>query len=227
MDIYIDIETAATRRADILKRVIDDIKPPATYKKPESIAEWWNTQGQAAQDDAISKTALSGTWGELFCIGFAVGDRDVQVIHNPSEQSLIEDFEHLLGEEVIRCNNDRGFVADSFTFVGHNIEFDLRFIWQRARVTGAMFNLELPLDRYPKASPYRYDTMIEWAGYGNRIKQSDLELAFNLERNDPLPNGGADVHVALQSGRHDDVFAHCYEDVRLLRLIHKRMIGIS
>jgi hypothetical protein len=226
MNIYIDIETSATHRTDIIDRVCSEIRPPATYKKAESIAEWWQTQGGAAKEEAISKTALNGAWGELFCLGFAVESRDVQIVHHASEQTLLQNFEALLKDEIAACNEEREFKADRFTFVGHNVEFDLRFIWQRARITGAAFNVELPLDRYPKASPYRYDTMIEWAGYGNRIKQSDLELAFNLERNDPLTRGGADVHEALKAGREEDVFAHCREDIRLLREIHLRMIGL-
>ena len=225
MNIYIDIETRATRRADIMERVTADVRPPGTLKKADSIAAWWTENGDAAKDEALAKTGLNGAYGEVFCIGFAINDADIQIVHHDDEKALLEEFQNSLNAEILRDDTANGWTSDLHIFIGHNVEFDLRFIWQRAKVTGATFNVTLPLERYSRTSPYRYDTMTEWAGYGNRIKQSDLELAFGLERNDPLPHGGADVHQAIKDGRIGDVFEHCHEDIRLLREIHKRMTG--
>jgi uncharacterized protein YprB with RNaseH-like and TPR domain len=64
--------------------------------------------------------------------------------------------------------------------------------------------------------------MKEWAGYGNRISQANLELALGIERADPL-SGGAEVFKAYQEGRIEDIKAHCKQDVENLRTIYRRM----
>jgi len=223
MNIYLDIETAATTREDIIARVTADIRPPANYKKEESIKEWWASQGEAAKQEAISKTALSGLWGHIVAIGFALNDGEPHVVTANDEASLIEGFEMMLRAEVESELGPHGIGWEHRAlWIGHNIEgFDLRYIWQRARIVGAQFSISLPVERQYAAR--RFDTMVEWAGWGNRVKQRDLELAFGLERNDPLENGGADVHQALQEGRIKDVVAHCREDIRLVREIYKRI----
>jgi len=111
-------------------------------------------------------------------------------------------------------------------WIGHNvIDFDLRFIWQRALINNAHLPFALPIGKpsYGRG-PYAYDTMREWAGFKGTVKQTDLELAFGLTRTDPLVNGGADVFTAYGEGRVEDVKAHCSEDVRLLRELYRRMV---
>jgi hypothetical protein len=225
--IYIDIETAATTREDVIARVTADIRPPANYKKEESIKEWWATQGEAAKTEAISRTALTALHGSIIAIGYAVDDLEPHVITG-AEPELISTFATMLNNDIETANSDiKNLMSEAFydsaTWIGHNIDgFDLRYIWQRCKILGIKLPFVLPLDRYPRG-PFRYDTMTEWAGFGNRVKQRDLELAFGLERNDPLENGGADVHQALQEGRIKDVVTHCKEDIRLVREIYKRM----
>jgi hypothetical protein len=224
MHIYIDIETAATTREDIIARVTDDIGPPSNYGA-DAAAKWWKEKGIAAKAKAVSETALSGLWGSIIAIGFAVDDGEPHVVTADTEAALIEGFEMMLRSEVDTAHGTGSRMAmwDSRAcWVGHNIEaFDLRYIWQRSRITGAELTLPLPLRR--QDSHRRFDTMLEWAGWGNRVAQRDLELAFGLERNDPLERGGADVHQALQEGRLRDVVAHCKEDIRLVREIHRRL----
>lgn len=220
LNIFLDIETAATTREDIIARVTADVRPPANYKNAEAINKWWAENGEAQRVEAVSKTALSGLWGSVIAIGYAVNDGEPHVITADTEAGVLTGFEMMLSSEMhsIVSWEQRAL------WIGHNIEaFDLRYLWQRARITGADFTLRLPYQRY--SSSQRYDTMLEWAGWGNRVKQTDLELAFGLERSDPLQHGGADVHQALQEGRLEDVVAHCKEDIRLVREIYKRMRG--
>ena len=222
MKIYLDIETAATTREDIIARLTADIRPPSNYKSEEAISKWWRENGESARQDAISKTALNGLWGRIIAIGFAVEDGDPHVVTADDEAALIETFEMLLRAEMAQLGPHGQGWEHRAVWVGHNIEaFDLRYIWQRAKITGAAFSIPLPLDRMRASN--RFDTMLAWAGWGNRVKQRDLEMAFGLDRTDPLEHGGADVHQALQEGRLADVVAHCKEDIRLVRELHRRM----
>lgn len=219
MNIYLDIETRASSRAAVHARVTAAVKPPANYKKPETIAQWWAGEGDAAKAEAIARTALDGTWGEIICIGWAVDDGRVLVTTGGAESELIEAWAETLESYI----NELSATSQSWdlraTWVGHNVQdFDLRFLWQRCVVSGIKLPFRLPLERYPKG-PWLYDTMKEWSGFNKFVKQTDLELAFGLARTDPLERGGADVAGADMA----DVVAHCTEDVRLLREIHGRM----
>lgn len=227
MRIYLDIETSATSRQDIRDRVVADVRPPANYKSADALMKWEVEKGAPEREEAIARTALNGTWGELLVIGFAVEDRPPIVLpREDTEHDLLDDWCDVLEAEVKSVpTGSRANWDLRATWIGHNVEsFDLRFLWQRSRILGVKLPFLIPLDRYPKG-PLRFDTMTEWAGYGGRIKQADLELSFGLTRTDPLANGGADVHKAFAEGRLDDVVAHCHEDVRLLREIHKRMVA--
>jgi hypothetical protein len=226
MDIFLDIETIPTSRDDIRARVSADVAPPGQYKKPESIAQWWAAYGDLEREEAIAKTALSGTFGEIFCIGYAVEDGPVHVVSrgDGTERSVLEDFAKSLPLAVER--HDGPPTHDAMweyraRWIGHNIEdFDLRFLWQRAIVNGLRLPFRLPLERYPKA-PTRFDTMREWAGWSGRIKQTELELALGIARVDPIT--GADVWTHYKAGDYAAIVAHCEEDVRCLREIYNRM----
>lgn len=215
--IFLDIETRACSRISVRERVAADIAPPGNYKSAEAISKWWAETGAAKRAEAIERTALDGTWGEIVCIGYAVGDGMVSVCIADTEADTLRQFVSALEMSL----HDEAAWQRRACYVGHNVAaFDLRFIWQRSRIHGIALP-DWPLERYPRG-PYVYDTMTEWCGWNGRIRQADLELAFGLERNDPL-EGGADVAAALEAGRLDDVYAHCREDVRLLREIYRRM----
>jgi hypothetical protein len=217
--IFLDCETRACSRISVRERVAADIAPPGNYKSAEAIAKWWSETGNAKRAEAVERTALDGTWGEIVCIGLAVKDGPVSIIGG-SELAILRS---LNAELQMACDGEAAWQRRA-CYVGHNVAaFDLRFIWQRSRIHGIALPV-WPLERYPRG-PYVYDTMTEWAGFGGRISQRNLELAFGLERTDPLENGGADVAAALDAGRVKDVYAHCREDVRLLREIYRRMSG--
>ena len=222
MNIFLDIETKPTSRKDIQERLIATVKYPTNYKSSEAIAKWWAENGEAQKAAAVGETALNGLWGEICCIGWAIEDGPVMVTLAITERDTLS----LWAKDFLEAM--RGFLPDGgfpqwdsrATWIGHNVQdFDLKFLWQRLVVQNLHLGFRLPLDRYPRG-PWLYDTMKEWAGYGKYVKQTDLELAFNLTRNDPLKNGGADIAAADIT----DICTHCSEDVRLLREIHKRMV---
>ena len=226
LEIFIDIETLPTSNQAIRDRAAANITPPGNYKKPESIDAWWKETGDQLKIDAGNKTALDGTWGEVLMIGVAVNDDPVQVLVRAStEYNLLEGFGAFLESACQDKIQFSAFWENKATWIGHNLQdFDLRFLWQRTKVNNVKLPFKIPVGK-PNYSngPYVYDTMKEWAGYGNRIKQTDLELAFGIARDDEIT--GADVARMYAEGKVDVIEKHCRQDVENLRTIYRRMCG--
>lgn len=224
IEIFLDLECIPTSRQEIIDRVVADVAPPGNYKKEETIAQWWASEGDAKKREAISRTALDGTWGEIICIGLAVNDEPAEVFsRGMTEADLLNTFGLMLDSKCKKADRSDEMWQVVARWIGHNIiDFDLRFLWQRSKLLGAKFPFNLPTQRYDS---HVYDTMQQWAGYKDRISQKDLELAFGLTRDDPLPMGGADVFQAYQEGRIEDIKEHCRLDIENLRQIYKRMVA--
>jgi hypothetical protein len=222
IEIFIDIETIPTSRADIQARCVAEISPPGNYKKPETIAQWWASEGDAKKAEAVERTALDGTWGEIICIGLAVNDDPAEVFSRAlTEADLLNTFALMLDSKCRKAVSSGDMWQLVARWIGHNIiDFDLRFLWQRSKLLGARFPFTLPVHKNANGV---FDTMREWAGYKDRVSQKDLELAFGITRTDPLPLGGAEVFQAYQDGRIDDIKEHCRQDIENLRTLYRRM----
>ncbi|MCG7657164.1 3'-5' exonuclease [Wielerella bovis] len=182
MNIYLDIETipnqSPTAYADILAAVQADFKAPSGMTKEQFAADLgisdpseikytsattlkarWEQEMAASKSAEIAeqeyrKTALNGGYGEIFCIGFAIDEDEVQVIRGENEAETLQLF-----FDVIKPKSRIPL------FIGHNLTaFDLRFLWQRAVINKIKPSIpsfkNMPRDMI-------FDTMTEWAGYGN------------------------------------------------------------
>lgn len=224
IEIFIDIETLPTSRKDIQERATAEVAPPANYKSPEAISKWWAEYGEAQKLEAITSTSLNGTWGEVLCIGLAIDDQPAEVFcRAQTEADLLNTFKLMLDSKCRRAIKSGSLWESSAVYIGHNLQdFDLRFLWQRSRICGVPFPFSFPIGKpHYNRGPYIYDTMKEWAGYGKRVKQTDLELAFGIERTDTIT--GADVFGMWVAGQMDVIKNHCLQDVENLRKIYRRM----
>jgi uncharacterized protein YprB with RNaseH-like and TPR domain len=213
MYIYVDIETRPTTDPVVIKRLEEAVRPPGQYKKPESIKEWMSTEGVAAKQEAVARTALDGTYGSIATIAYAFGDGDVHVMDArvAGEERLLRDFHSLIHQNT---------VGKDTTAVAFNGEFDFRFIYQRSVIHGVKRAHAIPTLR---AKYEKYDDpMLMWSGWKNFIKQQELERVLGLTRDDSIT--GAEVNLALLAGAWDQVIQHNREDVRLLREIHRRLL---
>lgn len=212
---YIDIETIPTDRTDVIESFASQVKPPATYKKPESIAQWIE-ENLASEIDAIHrKTALDGAFGQVCVIGFAMDDGPADAVFEGSEADILNRFARLL--ELADC--------DRYTtqFIGHNItDFDLRFLVQRYMVN------RIPVPPVLKdaafAKPWDihkvFDTMTQWAGIGNRVSLDKLCKALSI----PTPKGdldGSKVWDYVKAGKLNEVVEYCKRDIEATREIHR------
>ena len=217
--LVLDIETIGTQRQDVIDYIAATVKPPATYKKPESIAAWHKEEGPQAIAEAVAKTGLDGAFGQVVCIGYQTGDLPVLTIHGLDERAVLMQFNVMLDND-IQAND-----ALSTVVIGHNVSsFDLRFLMQRYIVNG--IRPPLVIRRAAEAKPWEsekvFDTMIQFAGVGNRISLDKLCLALSI----PSPKGDMDgsmVNQAVKDGRLEEVAAYCKRDVEATRAVFNRM----
>lgn len=201
--LYLDIETLPDMSEGARERSLAGIEAPANYKDAEKIAAY----KQERAEEAYRKTSLNGGRGSVFCIGCAIDDKKELVFRGDSEKQTIEAFFGELDQQSL------------FKVVGHNVEFDLRFLWQRCWVLGIK-----PPACFPKPERYSkfiFDTMTEWAGFGNRISCRELCGCLGISYSDEVDGSG--VYDAWVSGDHESIVQHCFADVSRVRQIYKRM----
>ena len=242
MNIYLDIETVPAQRPDILDELkasmsadlaskIAAIAPPGNYKKQETIDAWYADEAPKIRlamqsefenelDSTYRKTSFDGAFGQVCVIGFAINDEPAITLFNEDwqdERTLLENFACCLTSDIEH--------KDFVTVVGHNVaSFDLRFLMHRYIVNG--IRPHSVISRAAQAKPWEsdkvFDTMVQWAGVGNRIKLDKLCKALNV----PTPKGeldGSKVWDYVNAGRIDEVATYCKKDVEATRQVYKRM----
>jgi hypothetical protein len=222
MNLFLDIETLPTDRADVRAYLAASVTHPGNISKAETIAKWNEESRPGAVDEAVAKTGLDGSFGRVCVIGWALDDGDVlTALSDRHERDVLEEFADRLqiprNQELSTC------------VVGHNVSgFDLRFLVQRYIV----HNLRPPavIARAAQAKLWEVEkvfcTMTQWAGVGNRVSLEKLCLALSISS--PKSDiTGATVAAAVAAGRIDDVAAYCVGDVQATRAVHRRMTFAS
>lgn len=219
MNLYLDIETVPSDRADIREYVASSVTPPGTMKKAETIAKWEAEEKPQAIEDALAKCSFDGAFGRVVCVCFAVDGDDVIRIHGSDEGQLLT----VLGAALTANIRRNGFDTK---IIGHHIGWDVRFLYQR------YICLDIPVPavirRAVAAKPWDdekvFDTMVQFAGVGNRISLDKLCLAMGI----PSPKGemdGSMVWDYFKAGRLEEIATYCAGDVETVRKVHQRMIG--
>ena len=216
--VFLDLETIPTQREDVRKYIASKVTHPGNISKAETIAKWNEESRPAAVQEAIEKTSLDGAFGQIVCAGLAIDDADPVVISNMDEREVLFGLNAALST-AIRQND-----VLSTTIVGHNVSaFDLRFLLQRYMVN--QIRPHAVIVRSAQAKPWEsdkvFDTMVQFAGPGNRISMDKLCLAFGLPGKGDIT--GADVWPMAQAGRLEEVAAYCADDVRKTRNVYRRM----
>lgn len=231
----IDIETIPGQAAHVLEALRADAeaekadcRAPANYKDPEKIAA--NIAEQHAAIDAAvmekwRKTSFDGAFGQIVVVSYAVDGAEPFKLwnedwqHPDSERHLLLDLNDALHDS-IPAN-----MEICTQVIGHNVSaFDLRFLVQRSIVCGVRPHPILA--RAAAAKPWEsdkvFDTMVQWAGVGNRISLDKLCKALGIQS----PKGeltGALVWDYVQAGRISEVADYCAADVVAVREVYRRM----
>lgn len=213
MYLYLDIETLPTADADVIAEIASGITAPKTMSKAETIAAWEAETKPNLLKEAVGKTSFSGALGSVCVIGWAWDDQPVQsaTVEKISEATMLRAWVHL-----VRSAGDYG----SKIVVGHNVGFDIRFLWQRAMVLGVEMPSWFPRDPKPWGHD-TFDTMAAFAGSQDRISLDKLCRALGIEGKGDFD--GSMVADAWAAGEHDKVAAYCRADVERVRAAHRRM----
>lgn len=216
--VFFDLETIPCQDPAYRAALAEKITPPATYKKPESIAAWLEENRETATDEAIAKTSFDGARGHICTIAWAKNNGDIQVEH----AKTVDDE-----RRVVAAFLDSLDRYHSETLVGHNITgFDIGFLRKRAIVLGITLPPNACLPRDPKPWDKNvHDTMSMWAGGGNRISLDDLCAALGIQG-----KGGFDgsmVAAAWANSEHDTIAEYCKADVEAVRAVHRRFMGVG
>jgi len=76
--VHFDIETIPSQLPWVREYVEQSVKPPATIKKPESIAKWQIENKAEAIEDSINKMGFSGAANHIVTIAWAVDDGEIK-----------------------------------------------------------------------------------------------------------------------------------------------------
>ena len=224
MNLYLDIETIPDQREGAFESILENIKPPGQYKKEESIQKWKDTQGKEVAEEEYHKTGLKGISGEICSIAWAVDNGEIIAScrnQHTSEAWLIRDFFACIAQE----NKNGEGLWPMITWIGHNvIDFDLRFIKQRAIINKVRPNFVIPADA-KHGGQFVFDTMKEWAGWKGFVSQDALAKALGLEGKGDID--GSMVWDLYQAGEYEKIQEYNKNDVETVRKIYKRLIWNS
>jgi len=164
-----------------------------------------------SKEEIYRQTAISGDFGRIFCIGYAINNQPVEIIK---------------GEEIEILKKWWQIANSADLFVGHNImDFDLRFIFKRSvvnKIKPTAKHLNLSFARY-KSFPI-FDTMREWEKWSQSFVSLDvLAKALSLKSSKTDVIDGSKVYDYYQKGKYQEIYDYCKKDVELTRQVYKRM----
>lgn len=211
--IVFDIETIPSQEQWVKDRVRENLKPPGTLKKEDSIAAWWNNESAQALQEAYEKTTFEGATNHIISICASFG----------GSEDIYKWF-------VTDVSEEKGMIADFFASIpvgchiwaGHNIlGFDLRVLKQRAMILGVRLPSFFPWDPKPWDKTC-YDTMLKWGNGRDFVSADLLAKAFGIQGKGSVD--GSQVWPMFQDGKYQEIADYCADDVRMTLEIYKRMI---
>jgi len=217
--ITLDIETLPSQKPGAAEEAKARVKVPSNYSKPETIAKYIEENAE----EAYRRTALDGGYGELLMVGTATDDAQPVVMKRGDLTS--PDAERALLEVAFSALS--AAAGPGTTWIGHNIAFDLKFLYQRAIIHQVALPAAFPV--HPKPWDDRiFDTSYMWTGDHNRgIKLNELATILDIDSHKDDFDGSM-VWDAVQAGQVDMVAEYCAADVHLTRAIAARMgLGVT
>lgn len=238
MNLFLDIETIPSQHTWAKREIHAALKPPGTLKKADSIAAWWQIEADAAVDTAWRKQSLDGgLMGEIcsialatdsscpakpewvYCRGAGESERDLIA----AAFRVVEGWQKEIAAEL--TPGAKPWLPATFP-VGHNLTFDLGFLWRRARVHRVATPAWLPAPVTARHGQTHYCTMSAWSGYGGMVGLDKLCLALNIAS----PKGdmhGSMVFDAWLAGETDKIATYNMQDVRAVQSVYDVLQGVA
>lgn len=230
MRIYFDVETIPSQIMGAREVARAEVKCPASYKKPESIAGWWASEGEAAIERAYRDQALDATQGELVAISWAEDGGEVQTLireRGGDERELLSSFfagiQGLLEANAVIGVDGRNTWNPEPYFIAHNAAFDLGFVWRRAVILNVRPSFNLPAPGRAKEGKDYGDSMAAWAGFRGTVSLHRLCLALGIPSPKASGMDGGAVFDHWLSGQYEEIAAYNQADVLAVRSIWQRL----
>lgn len=218
MNLFLDIETIPSHSPAVHAKIEASITPPGNISKADTIAAWVAEKKPDLVKEAIAKTSFDGATGHVCCIGWAFDDetpKSVVINSIEAERDMLLD---------VTCEIITQASATSYgspTIIGHNvINFDIRFLWQRAIILGVQMPSWFPRDPKPWGNDV-FDTMTAFAGPRNMIGMDRLCEALGMDGKGEID--GSMVAKLWDEGQYQTIADYCAADVERTRSIHRRM----
>ena len=207
-NVFIDIETLPNMDEGAKDLII--VSAPAKYKKEESIQKWLDDNAEAERETQWRKQALNPNEGRILSIAWSFGGEVKCAIGN-DERAILG----LLIDDLKLSLNGRPPY-----FIGHNVPFDLGFIWKRAIINN--IRLPFPVKPHGRHGSDFFDTMQQWEGFKGRISQDRLCKLLGIEGK---PDGisGANVLDHYLAGDIGKIEAYNKDDVEKVVAIYNRI----
>jgi len=207
--LYIDTETIPAQRPDVV-----------AWMAARALAK-----GESPEDSAKTYRAssLSPVLGELAVVSMAIGDNE--------PITYARDMASPTGERdlVVRVCQDLVDIYEEdriHRIVAHNAAFDRTVLRTRAMVHGVRLPYGVhALNLKPWDSPWWCTQEALRADYKGAASLDAACVAFGV----PLLKGdidGSKVWDAICAGRIDEVAAYCADDVRRVRAVYQRIMGV-
>ena len=223
MNLFFDIETIPSQKPGVLDEIRATIKPPATYKKPESIAEWMAEHAEAVAQEKYREGALDASRGEVISIAWAFEDQAPRCLirlQGESEAGLLTEFWQHVDDHLEEMLPAGVFIRDDLIPIAHNAAWDIGFLRRRSWV-----NCVKPVKEWPRITSSFRDygcTMTEWAGLRDRISLDNLCKALGVETSKGDMDGSK-VYDAWMAGEYDRIAEYNRADVAAMRECWYRM----
>lgn len=219
MNVFLDIETIPTDNEDMIRDIAAGISAPGNYSKPESIAKWEAEVKPGLVKAEVGRTAFDGTYGAICAIGYAFDMGAPSCLDQCADRSR----EGMMIDAFLRAVEQKAGMDDVIV-IGHNVGWDLRFLWQRAIVNRVRVGNKIKWQSKPWDISVR-DTMTMWNPERDRkIKLDTLCKVLGV----PTPKGdmdGSKVYEYYQAKRMAEIGLYCCGDVAAMRECYLRMSG--
>lgn len=162
------------------------------------------------------KTSLDGTKGRVLSIAWKLqnGSGGLHINNPDDERDTLQSFIAGLSEALGEHGNGR----PPF-FIGHNVTFDLKFLFRRCVILGIRPPFQLPF--HGRHDKDYFCTMEAWCDHGERISLSNLCAALNIESSNDI-DGSMICDMWLQ-GKYAEIGAYNQDDVELSMQVYRAL----
>lgn len=192
--------------------------------KDDMIARWEKELAETKSADVAQaqweKTSFNPDVAPIACICMYTerGKHEFSLLGGHNEESMLHEFH---GTIDLLCHKNGAQVTKP-NFIGHNLaKFDMPFIWKRSVINDVTTCQGVKWND-AKHGYNCYDTMIAWAGYGNRISADNLSKLLGIKGK----TEGMDGSLVYDTWQADPqkVIDYCHDDVAMVKAIHERLI---